>query len=583
MILQQLASYYGRLVESGDDSLVIPGFSLQNVTFRIELELDGTLVMISDARNATGKKPVPTKMQLLGSSKPSGQGINPCFLWDNTAYTLGFKLKDEKPERTRQAFEAFRDKHIAFKPEIDEPEFDAVCEFLKKWDPEKANDFPILEDVATGFGVFHIVGQTHDVHKNKKIEAWWKKQIALASPNEPDSNFMQCLITGVSSKIARIHDPKIKGVNGAQSSGALLVSFNFDAAESYGREQSFVAPVSEDAAFRYSVALNRLLDGANKRRIQIADATTVFWTDQQAPIEEILPGLVDPGSVEDEGLNAKLKSILGRLSRGQPAPELGAEDTEFFVLGLSPNAARISVRFWWRGTIGEVSDRFGMHYSDLAISKPKDSPEFPSIWQILRETARESKDIAPNLSGAILRSILVGAEYPTILFQSLIRRTKVDRNINSIRAAGIKACLNRSFRFGNFQSPLTSELEMVLNPNRPEASYQLGRLFAVIEKTQNDAFKGSLNTTIKDRFFSAASATPAAVFPRLIRMNQHHSAKLEIKSHQICAEKRMQEIISKLDGFPSHLSMADQGLFAIGYYHQRQDFFTKKEDSQEEL
>lgn len=582
MILQQLESYYVRLAEAGDDTLVVPGFSLQNVTFRINLNPDGTLVNISDARSLTAKKPVAQKMQLLGSSKPSGQKINPCFLWDNTAYALGFKLGDEKPERTREAFNAFRERHLAVQNEIEDPEFDAVCSFLKTWDPARASEFPILEELSTGFGVFHVVGCVKDVHQNAKVLGWWKRQLAIKVEGDSDECRMQCLVTGELSKTARIHEPKIKGVNGAQPAGALLVSFNLGAAESYGREQSFVAPVSEEAAFRYAVALNKLLDGANKQRIQIGDATSVFWTAKPTPIEQALPGLVDLASVEDEELKARLSSILTKLSQGKRVEELGPLDTDFFVLGLSPNAARVSVRFWWRGTIGEIAEKLGKHFSDLQIAMPPGGSQFPSFWQILRETSREAKDIPPILSGGLLRSILVGTEYPAILFQSLMRRLKADREIPPIRAAAIKAYLNRSFRSGNRQTPLKSELQMALNPDRPEPSYQLGRLFAVLEKTQSDAFKGSLNATIKDRFFSAASATPATVFPRLIRLNQHHSSKLETKSYQVNAEKRMQEIMAKLESFPAHLSMAEQGLFAIGYYHQRQDFFTKKEDPSNE-
>jgi len=582
MILQLLDSYYQRLADSGDDSLVTPGFSRQNITFCITLSTSGELIDITDERDASGKKPVARKVQVLGTGKPSGSGINPCTLWDNMAYLLGFKVEDEKPERTRQTFEASRDQHRAMQQEINDPEFDAVCAFMASWNPERSADFPILKDLATGFGVFRIVHETHYVHQSKRVSNWWRSKldeenVGSATPPGDSADAMQCLISGKRSTIARIHEPKIQGVNGAQSAGALLVSFNFDAAESYGRTQSFVAPVSEESTFRYAVALNKLLDRNGSRRLQIGDSTTIFWTSESAPIEDAFINLISPGTVEDAVLKAKLLKTLTRISRGEFVPELGDPETEFYVLGLSPNAARISIRFWWRGTIELILSNIGLHFKDLEIVKPANAPEYPALWQILSETARESKDVPPNLSGAMMRSILQGIDYPAVLFHCLMRRIKADSNIAPVRAAAIKACLNRSYRLNPRLSILTRSLEVSLNKDRPEIAYQLGRLFAILEKTQEDSSGGGLNATIKDRFFSAASATPAMVFPRLIRMNQHHVGKLGSKAFQVNAEKRTQEVFERIDSFPSNLNMKEQGLFAIGYYHQRQDFFTKKE------
>lgn len=281
MILQFLDSYYQRLAASGDNSLVMPGYSRQNITFCIVLKANGELVNITDERDATGKKPVAKKMQVLGGGKPPGQGINPCTLWDNMAYLLGFKVDDDKPERTRQTFDASRDYHLALKSEINDPEFEAVCQFMSAWDPERAKEFPVLKELSTGFGLFRIVSESHYVHESKRVSDWWSsklvEQVELPDGKSADvDREMQCLISGKRAAIARIHEPKIQGVNGAQSAGALLVSFNFDAAESYGRKQSFVAPVSQEASFRYAVALNKLLDRGGGRRLQIGDATTVF-------------------------------------------------------------------------------------------------------------------------------------------------------------------------------------------------------------------------------------------------------------------------------------------------------------------
>lgn len=582
MILQCLENYYERLKAESDGSagsdIAEPGFSRQNISFFVELHGDGSLASFTDAREATGKRHVPRKLIVLGATKPAGQGINPRFLWDNGAYMLGFELDDPNPDRTKKTFEAFRALHLSVQHEINDPEYDAVCSFLRQWDPAEARKHPILVELGAGFGVFHIVGEAHYVHDVPGIRQWWQSKFIRESQ---DSNVStaQCLVTGRRGIVARIHEPKIQGVNDAQPAGALLVSFNFNASESYGREQSLVAPVSKEAAFRYCVALNLLLDRNRKQRTQIADSTTVFWTDRPSPIESSFLSLLDPGQSEDETQKDRIRYALSRIRKGEYTEDLGAAQTRFYVLGLAPNVARISVRFWWAGEISQVGDRLRQHFEDLEIVTPPGFYPYPGLWQIVRETGRESKDAPPILSGPLMRAILEGTDYPEILFQSILRRIKADRDVSPVKAACIKAVLNRAFRLRSRKVPLASRLHMALEKDRPEVAYQLGRLFAVLEKTQDDAFKGGLNATIKDRFFSAASATPAFVFPQLIRMNQHHVAKLESKAFQVNADKRTQEIISHIEAFPKHLSLMEQGLFAIGYYHQRQDFFTTKADS----
>ena len=581
MILQCLEAYYRRLADSGDESLVVPGYSKQNITFCVELQPDGSKPNIRDMRVESGKRHVAAKKQVLGDAKPPGQGINPCTLWDNTAYMLGFKQDDEKPERTRKQFEAFRDTHLANQAEINDPEFDAVCYFLKAWNPERANDFPELKDLSAGFGIFAVVGKLNFVHESERVKGWWQKKLSVVDDEVDEPPLvLQCLVSGQTAPIARLHNkPPIKGVNGGLPGGGMLVSFEMQSSSSYDRKQSYNSPVGVEAAFRYAVALNQLLERNVSQRVQIGDTTTVFWTEQQSPIESMIPGIFELGNVEDEVRKANLHSILDSISQGKFPSELGKRDTAFYVLGLSPNAARISVRFWWQGTIEEICDRIGKHFNDLAIVKPPKAPAYPSLYQILRETARESKDISPTLSGSMMRSILQGSDYPSSLLSSLLRRVKADRDykVPPVRAAAIKACLNRTFRLNPKRSPLEMRLEMALNKERPEVAYQLGRLFAAFEKTQNDAFKTPLNSTIKDRYFSAASATPATVFPRLIRMNQHHIAKLEKVEYQRSAENRNREIFDRFNDFPNHLTMQEQGLFAIGYYQQTQDFYSKKQ------
>jgi CRISPR-associated protein Csd1 len=571
MILQALSAYYDRLKDDPQSGIAEFGYSLQKIGFEVVLNDDGSLHEIQDARRQDGKNLVPQSLIMPGGAKPSGSGINPCFLWDNTGYMLGFKPDDDKPQRTIQSFEAFRKKHLALEAEIDDPQFAAVCRFLSNWNPADATSQEVLNEIGSGFGVFRIRGKKHRVHQRDAVQNWWRQQ--LAAEQTADAAQGQCLITGATGSLARLHEPKIKGVRGAQSSGAALVSFNFDASTSYGKEQSVNSPVSEQAAFRYCTALNTLLQSGSRQRIQIGDATTVFWTEQPSAAESFMGQILGGPNTENEALLSQLNAVMKTIANGDYPTEFGDPETKFYILGLSPNAARISIRFWHVSALSDLVENLRQHFADLAIVQSSDrDPEYPFPWQLLRQTARESKDVPPQLSGVLMRSILTGAPYPDALTAAVFRRIRADRQVGYIRAAILKAWLTRNSRF-NFH-PLDKEIAKMLDVERSEPAYHMGRLFAALEKAQEDALKG-INATIKDRYFSAASATPASVFPRLIRLSQHHLAKLDTGA-KIHREKNIQEICGKLSEFPSHLNLRDQGLFAIGYYHQRQDFFTKK-------
>ncbi|MCA9248063.1 MAG: type I-C CRISPR-associated protein Cas8c/Csd1 [Planctomycetales bacterium] len=577
MILQALNAYYERLAADPESGVAPFGFSRQNISFSITLNPDGSLHEIEDVRIESDKKTKPRSLVVLGNAKPSGAGINPCFLWDNAAYLLGYKADDPKPDRTRASFDALRERHLAAEQAINDSEFSSVCRFLERWNPNEAGAHEALAELGAGFGVFRLRAADHFVHENPAVQSWWCEQIA-APAEESEQVTGQCLVTGEVGPLARLHEPKIKGVWGGQSSGALLCSVDksFTAASTLGKLQGFNFPVGENAAFQYCTALNRLLDPANRQRLQVGDTSTVFWTEHPTPAENLLPWVLDPPTgAEDEALKNSIDKTLQAIAQGRYPAEFGEPDTPFYVLGLAPNAARISVRFWWRSTLQELTEHLKVHFADLHIDRSDRDPEFPALWRLLRETVRDSKDLPPLLAGAVMRSVLTGIPYPSFLFSSLVRRIRADREVRYCRAAAIKACLNRNTRFQI--APLEKELPMSLDTTRTEPAYLLGRLFAELEKSQEDALPG-INDTIKDRYFGAASATPGSVFPRLVRLNQHHLGKLE-KGKKTYRERRIQEIAAGLDEFPTHLSLRDQGVFAIGYYHQRQDLFTKKSNT----
>lgn len=589
MILQALNELYERLADDPAYDLPRPGYSTQKVSFCVVLKPDGTLVDIQDARvtrtekRAGGKEKTTVLARpvlVCGQSKPPGSGLNPCFLWDNSGYMLGYKAEDEKPERTAEACEEFRKKHLALEKELGLAEFSAVCRFLEGWSPAKALQHKSkLDDfAATGFGVFQIQGATNYVHQLPAIKEWWAKQQATEKPDL----IAQCLVTGDTLPIAQTHQPAIKGVVGAQAGGALLISFNFKAVESYGRdgEQAYNSPVSEAAVFGYANALNTMLGGpmSHRHRVVIGDATTVFWTEKPTEAESLFADFIQGNELEvdeneanqDEARLTRLRTFMEILKQGGGAEvkQLGDDPgTKFFILGLSPNASRLSVRFWHVSTLGQMVDKMKSHYDALRLKRSSDKdPEFPAVWQILRQTGRESKDIPPLLSGPLMRSVFTGSRYPQGLFSAVLNRIRADHEINFLRAAIFKAFLTRNHQL---------DIPMSLDPTRTEPAYLLGRLFAALEKTQEDALPG-INATIRDRFYSAASATPGTVFPRLLRTYQHHLGKLE-GGYKVNRERQVQQIMAGLDNMPGHLALEGQGLFAIGYYHQRQDFFTKKD------
>lgn len=586
--LRALDQLYVRLADDDRYGLALPGYSTQKISFCLVLNLDGSLVGApQDERDTSGKKPLARQLSVPGQAKPSGQGLNPCFLWDNSAYLLGYKSEDEKPERTAKAFAAFRQRHLdllASEPTLAaDAGFVAVCAFLRDWTPACALEFKTqLDDfAATGFGVFRLAGDRGYVHERPAVRAYWDRLQAVADPDAPRG---QCLVTGAADQpLALLVEPAIKGVAGAQSSGAKIISFNCDSFTSYGKEQGLNSPISAPVAFRHATALNALLAGprSHLHRLQVGDATTVFWTGAPTATEGFLAEFLDGHTpdeqalAQDEPLRARLHTFFAILrdGGGRSVDDLGDRaDTPFYVLGLSPNAARLSVRFWSVDTLADFIAHLRDHFHALRLERrfPEHEPEFPAVWLLLRQTARESKDIPPLLAGPFLRAVLTGTPYPATLATGVLNRIRADHDVGYLRCAILKAFLNRNHQL---------ELPMSLDPARPEPAYRLGRLFAALEKTQEDALPG-LNATIRDRFYSAASATPRAVFPRLLRTYQHHLTKAAGERGtglKVNRERLVQEIVSALGDMPAHLDLAGQSLFALGYYHQRQAFYTKSD------
>jgi CRISPR-associated protein Csd1 len=386
--------------------------------------------------------------------------------------------------------------------------------------------------------------------------------------------------------IARLHPPII-GVADAHTSGAGIVTFNKDKTSftSYGKEQNLNAPVGMSAAFAYATALNHLLRAGSRQKIQIGDATTVFWAQRESPIEGFFGMILDPRDTTSDDM--ELAVFLEAVREGKLPHDIDGA-LQFYVLGLSPNGPRLSVRLWYVSTVKDISQKLGQHFRDLSmVTSHESDPEYPGMRRLLRETSNQKlKDGPPPLlGGAVMQSILNGTPYPQSLLSAVIGRIRAEQankdktgrpvqNVNYIRAAIIKAVISRKNRILN----KGSEIPMALDKENKSVAYLLGRLFAVMEKAQLGAIPGA-NATIKDRFYGSASATPRVVFPRLLRGAQHNISK---DPYGRIRDKEIEEIVGDVKEFPAHLNLDQQGMFAIGYYQQRQDFYKKHNEDKKE-
>lgn len=569
MILQALNDYYIRMADDPDVDVPPFGFGKQGVHFCLTIDREGTLVGDPLDLRENGKA---FRTEVPGPIQKT-VGVSSNFLWENTGYILGVDGKG-KPERTAETHACFKDLVRVVLEDVDDDGGNAFLSFLEKWEPEQAKNLKGWEEMLDSNIVFRLDGERRFLHdRNFLREAW-----LVHLNNKKAAAQGRCLITGKDHVSIPNTHPKIKGVLGAQAAGAALVSFNIDSAESLGKKQNQLSPISEKAAFAYTTALNHLLAPGSSRKVQVGDTTVLFWTD--APEAEVLFGQVMGGrESDDKDLAKQIRGMFSMLAKGRLPRELGDPEIPFYVLGLSPNAARISVRFWHVGTVGEMFSNIGRHFEQMSLSgKPPNTPENPSPWWILKELAvrQDSRNISPLLSGQLLKSIINNSPYPFTLLNAAIGRIRADRNIGYIRVSLIKAVLVRNYQ---------QEINMALDKENGEIGYRLGRLFAIVERIQEEAVPGS-NATVRDRFFSSASATPARTFPVILRNAQNGLAKIrkDKPGYAVNLDKSIQEILGEVDsqsGFPAALNLEKQGMFIIGYYQQRQDFFTPKQTTAE--
>lgn len=585
MILQSLVQYYEALEQKGE--ITRPGWCKAKVSFVLELSAEGQLLRVIPLKTEKerGKKTVLEPQVLeVPEMATRASGVTSNFLCDNSSYFLGIDNKG-KPKRSQECFEAAGKKHLEVLGETDSSVSRAILRYFETWEPDQAAEHPVLsevlEEIMAGANLIFQVGKDY-AHTCEEVKTAWEKYCQSASAEQEGI----CLVTGRKAQIARLHSA-IKGVKDAQSSGALLVSFNAPSFESYGKEQSYNAPVGKYAMYAYTTALNYLL-ADREHMTTIGDTTVVYWSeDGSEACQNIFAGVMEPTVENSEIVDGVFKNLKAGKAVNVPGVTEGISlEQRFCILGLAPNAARLAVRFFYQDSFGNILQHIKEHYDRMEIVRPaNDTVSYLGVWRMLMETANKKsrdKKPMPNMAGAVYRSILSGDRYPSSLYSAVLGRIRAEQDdsdnriykITRGRAAIIKAYLIRNCD--------KEEIRMALNEDCNNVAYTLGREFAVLEAIQEAASPG-INATIKDRYFNAACAAPASVFPILFKLKNSHTRKLEGKGKEIYYEKLLGELQDKLtaaDGitsaFPKRLSLDEQGMFILGYYHQTQKRFEKK-------
>lgn len=585
MILQSLVSYYERLAEKGEVSR--PGWCSAKVSFALNLRSDGSIAGVMPLKESEqrGKKTVERPRSLrVPEMVARSSGVKANFLCDNSKYLLGVD-KEGAGKRNRECFEAAKKKHLEILENVSSEGAKAVTAFFQTWEPEKAGENAEVkaawdELTAGGNLVFYYCGKY--VHEDETIAQKWEQEYLDSEEGEEGI----CLVTGKTAKIARIHTT-IKGVMGAQSSGAALVSFNAPAFESYGKEQSNNAPVGNAAVFAYTTALNYLLSKKDYVK-QLGDTTVVYWAeDADTACQDLFFAASEP-TLDNQQL---LKGVFENLEKGQAVDVAGVEENinleqKFYIFGLSPNAARLSVRFFYVDSFGTILKHLKEHYDRMKIvRRPSDSLEYLGIWRMLQETVNlKSKDKKPQagMAGRTFEAILSGGRYPQSLYAAVMIRMRAeqdDKDAHSYKVTRGRAAIIKAYLLRNCENlKMKGEDFVELNEECRDIAYVLGREFAVLEAIQEDANPG-INATIKDRYFNSACATPGVIFPVLFKLKNSHIRKLS-DGKRIYYEKMLTQLQGEIPvtGTPKTLSLEQQGQFILGYYHQTQKRFEKKEE-----
>jgi len=588
MILQALKEYYDRKTADPNSDIAPEGFEKKEVPFLVVINSDGKFVNVEDTREHDGKRMIAKTFLLPRSKNRSGSKsyATTFLLWDHIGYLFGHPEGDTKAANQHQTWMRSL-KELPSTLLLDEG-VQAILKFYA-WPGQVSavqahGAWADCVRLPSCNMTFRLAGDLVPIPCRETIVSY-VRELIQSTPEREERNSTAtdiglCLVTGERGEIAKTH-----GRTPINKDTKSLIAFQRHAGyDSYGKEQGYNAPVSKTAEFAYTTALNTLLK-SKRQHVRVGDATAVFWSAKATAFEDDVFLFFDEPRKDDPDLGTDaVRSIYASIWNG--AYSVQDDNTRFYALGLSPNSARIAVRFWHVGTVKEAGMRFQQHVRDLNISQSdKTNPALP-IRRLLHCIAPLEDDsrLSPNLAGDMVRSILEGLPYPQTLLQSCLFRIRAEQakkdhrtgkpvpNVSYPRAALLKAYINRSSRYKNAKQE--EELNVSLDITNNNIGYRLGRLFASLEKIQSEASPG-INATIRDRFYGAASSTPVTVFGNLMRLKNHHLAKIEKPGRKRNFEILLGEIMDGIADYPAHLTLEDQGRFAIGYYHQMQAFYTK--------
>lgn len=604
MLIKALCEYADKLEESSEERLP-QGWSYQNISYRIMLTDSGEISEILDIRqekkevtNKGKEKAVKQTVSIILPERTQKSSIDSNIIEHRPLYIFGLNYDkgsfttQDKTNKARKSHEAFVKRNLEFFDGLDSPVCNAFRKLLERWSPEEETQNKILCDLGKDYGnsyyAFGLDGARGNLEDDEQFRKKYDEYITQDQEPQQGSELSQCSITGIASPTARIHD-KIK-FPGGNSTGCVLVGMKEPAFESYGKSQSYNSSISEVAMKKYTSALNYLLSDKS-HRILIDDMAVVFFAmknDDSAECDEFSFIFGDTKSgqeqMTEQGINGAVqKASSGIIGDTESVQRISADnDVQFYIAGLTANSSRLCQKFFCKGRFGDMINNLKKHQQDMKIDEGQRSVSFFSIASQLKPPKSKDTTIAPPLMTSIVLSAINGTKYPHALLENVIRRIKTDRDgenehytkLNSVRAGIIKACLNRKYN--------KEEITMHLNEQNYDPAYVCGRLFAVLEKIQQDQANGKLSSTIKDSYFSSAASKPSSVLPKLIQLSQHHLDKLSEPS-RIYYNKLVGNIIDLLDdSFPQTLGLDGQGRFIIGYYQQNKALYTTNSENRKD-
>ena len=591
-MLRALCEYYDLLRRRPKCDLPPDGYSVvSNIGWDLVLYADGRIAdILPHTREViVGKKVKTVGRDELFPFRNSVPGIAAETIDHREKYLFGMEWdKDAQMlvagKRAVEAFEKCREVNLAFLEGISDPLVAAYRAFLRSWQPERETQNTFLTALGKAYqGAKFVItlygAETQPLNSLPSVREKWERSLRALAEEENEIVIGQCAVSGQLGPLARLHD-SISGIKGGLATGVSLVCFNNTAFGSYGREQSYNSSISVESMKKYTKALNYLASSPKHRQI-LDDMTILFWAstaEEEDPYLNVFSFVVSPSK---EGLSDEdLKAAFQRLAEGKTS-DLSAIDlsTPFYVLGLKPNSSRLAVKIFERNSFGNLMMNVAKHCRDMSFS-PEDKQLSLLVIDRALQSPLTNDAVDPALQAKLLLAVIKGTPYPQSMLTTVVRRCKTDHDdktkkfvaISSTRARIIKGCLRRK--------NIISEGEYnMLQENSTDTAYNLGRLFAVLEKVQTEAL-GDLNAAIKDKYFASACATPYLVFPRLLKLAQPHLAKLD-DGNRIYKDRLIQEILAKTDGFPKACDTQQQGMFILGYYQQKQKLYEKKEKGDE--